>query len=109
MINTKDLSNFTEELAEKVANKATAKLRRNAYESGWPTNLSRTLSVVHVGSGKYSINYPEDLENDILDQEAGTQDVPPNPVMRLFMNRFEQHSQDYDTALAKMVNNWRVF
>jgi hypothetical protein len=109
MTSTKDLSKYIHEVGEKTSKIATARLRVHAYDSGWPSELTRNLTVQHFGNGQFGITYPEDLESAILDQELGTQDSSPNPVMRTFMNRFESKSVEHDSLLASLINDWKVF
>lgn len=68
----------------KAAKKLTAQLRRNAYESGWPTSASRHLTVFPKDTG-YAVKYPNSHANAIEDAEYGTESTPPNPVVRQFM------------------------
>jgi len=63
-------------------------LRSSAMHSGWPEGLARSLSV-NSSEGKVSIDYPDELRNDIHSWEYGTEDRRPNAVMRRFMNRVD--------------------
>lgn len=109
MANTNDLREVIHQIGDQLSKKATANLRSQAYDSGWPTELSRKLTVTHLGEGQFKVTYPEDLEDQILDQEAGTQDSPANPVIRTFMNRFTDSTSHYDDMLASVINKWQVF
>lgn len=66
------------------AKKLTSKLRRTAYDSGWPTSASRHLKVV-ADNGSYNAVYPAQYAKEIEDVEYGTPDAPPNPTVRRFM------------------------
>ena len=109
MASTKELILYLDTLRDDISKGLTAKLRAYAYNNGWPTNLSRTLSVVKNSDETFRIGFPEELEDQILDVEMGTQNNPPNPVMRQFMNRFIMHSDDYDEQLSYLIKTWRVF
>jgi len=84
----------------------TAKLRRHAYDSGWPAALGRVLEVKHDDNGDFSIQYPAHLESQILGVEFGDQDTPPNPVMLRVANRadgvFDDHLSRISTALNEV-------
>jgi len=84
----------------------TSKLRRHAYESGWPAKLSRVLEVKHLDNGDFIIQYPNNLEEQILGIEYGTQDTPPNPAMLRVSNRaddiFDDHLARISTALSEV-------
>ena len=78
-----------------TAKRMTSKLRRDAYHSGWPTEVSRLLTVRHDGGDNFYVDYPKQLENNVLNLEYGTQDNPPNAAMLRFMNRSEPFMDDY--------------
>lgn len=84
----------------------TAKLRRHAYDSGWPVQLGRVLEVKHHDSGDFSIQYPAHLEDQILGLEYGNQETPANPVMLRVANRadgvFDDHLSRISTALNEV-------
>ena len=79
-----------------AAKKLTAKLRRDAYTSGWPTPASRFL-VVEYGNGQYTVKYPKAMSSRILDLEYGTQSNPPTPVIRPFIRSIR------DTGMKKEI------
>jgi hypothetical protein len=109
MADTQYLDRKLEDLDKKKASEYTAELRLYAYSCGWPFRTSRFLKVVPVSEGYFAINYPKPMEDEILTLELGTLDVPPNPVMRTFMNRFSKNSGDYNNDLADILNDWRLF
>lgn len=82
----------------------TAKLRRHAYDSGWPAALGRTLEVKHLDNGDFSIQYPAHLEDQILGIEYGGQDNPPNPVMLRVANRAEGVFDDHLSSISTALN-----
>ena len=67
-----------------VTEQYAAKLRDHAQSYGWPDEISSQLSMSYDGSN-HSITYPEDIADDILTLEYGTQDIPPSPALRTFM------------------------
>jgi hypothetical protein len=79
--------------------KMTARLRRHAYESGWPVQLGRVLEVKHHDDGDFSIQYPAHLESEVLGIEWGSLDIPENPVMLRTSNRMDDL---YDSHLSKI-------
>jgi hypothetical protein len=88
------------------ARKLTAKLRKSAYKNGWPTGISRQLKVTYTGNGNFTVDFPESVLEDILDLEYGTQNTPPNPVIRNSMNNLNDHSHiaELDMALGAFLN-----
>lgn len=86
--------------------KLTARLRRHAYESGWPVELGHALEVKHNDSGDFNIQYPEHLEGQILGIEYGNQEVVQNPAMLRVSNRsddiFDEHLSRISTALSEV-------
>lgn len=109
MANTQDLIQSLDNLDKKFAQKETAKLRLYAYGCGWPLRIAGRLKIVPVSEGHFAIDYPKDIETQVLDLELGVGDIPPNPVMRTYMNRFTQQSVDYDDDLADQLSNWSIF
>ena len=95
--------------ADQTANKATAALRRQAYNDGWPVELSRGLRISHDGASTFSIEYPDELKADILDLEMGTQDSPPKATVHKFMNRFNKYSNTYDEKIADLIDGLEIF
>lgn len=93
--------------ADFSSKKATARLRKHAYESGWPTELSRVLSVTH-SDGEFNVSYPEDLSEKVLDTEFGTVNSQPNPAIRNFMGQIDDHLYDYDNALVNVLNKMEL-
>lgn len=88
------------------AKRLTAKLRRHAYESGWPVELSRTLKITPLDNGNFSVNYPARLESQILGLEFGDQNTPPNPAILRTSNRvddiYDDHLARISTALGEV-------
>ncbi len=80
---------------QKAAKKLTAKLRRSAYDSGWPTHAGRHLKVLPEIGG-YSVTYPKKHADRIERLEYGTQDTPPSPVVRNFLSGIDStHLSDH--------------
>jgi len=108
-----DASNLAKEAdfaADQIANKATSALRRQAYEEGWPVELSRGLSISHNGSSTFFIeDHPDELKSAIDDLEMGTQDNPPMSTKHRFMNRFDKYSDDYDSKIGNLIDGLDIF
>lgn len=104
MTDIQKLANNLEQAGSRSEKEMTAKLRRHAYESGWPVELGRVLEVKHHENGDFSIQYPAHLEDQILGLEYGTQDIPQNPVMLRTSNRFEfnRHLARISTVLNEV-------
>lgn len=82
--------------------KLTSKVRRQAYQMGWPTSVSRRL-VVDFKDGKYTVSYPSDLKESVLDLEYGNQSTPPLPAMRTFIRGIQDTGmrQEVEKSLKK--------
>lgn len=111
-IKVTDASNLAKEAifaADQIANKATAVLRRTAYQDGWPVELSRGLRISHDGESSFSIEYPDELKSDILDLEMGTTDTTPMSTIHRFMNRFDPYANSYDSKVADLIDGLEIF
>lgn len=78
---------FAKAYSSAIANtaaKLTSRVRRQAYDMGWPTSVSRHL-VINYKNGEYVVEYPQDIKESVLDLEYGNQKTPPLPVMRTFV------------------------
>lgn len=69
--------------------KYTKILRAWAIAAGWPVMVSVQLSVV-MQKGRYIVDYPTSVQEQVLTLETGTQTVPPNPVIRNFLATIPQ-------------------
>lgn len=76
--------------------KLTSKVRRQAYQMGWPTSVSRKL-VVDFKEGQYTVSYPTEIKESVLDLEYGNQSTPPLPALRTFVRGVK------DTAMKQEV------
>lgn len=86
---------------QKAAKKLTAKLRRAAYDSGWPSHAGRHLKVLPEVGG-YSVTYPKQHADHIEALEYGTQDTPPSPLVRNFLSSIDStHLNDYAHSAIK--------
>ena len=81
----------------------TSSLRRSAYESGWPSEVTRSLTVVHDG-GSYSVSYPDHMANAVDQFEYGTQSRPPTAVLRKHMSRINEHDDAFHADLGKYLD-----
>lgn len=79
-----------------MAPKFTLMLRKDAVAAGWPAKCVNKLTVVVTSDG-ITIEYPEDLAEEIEDLEYGTYTTSPSPVMRSFI---ERHTEELGTELA---------
>jgi hypothetical protein len=103
-----DNSNFiaVSSVAGKIsARKLTSKMRRKAYDTGWPTSISRKLTVKYTG-GSFYVDFPEEILEDILDQEYGKGDSSPKPAIRTTMNNLNDHDHinELDIVLGSFLN-----
>lgn len=69
---------------QKTAKQLTAKLRRRAYDAGWPSHAGRHLTVVPENKG-FAVTYPKQHASHIEAMEYGTQETQPSPVVRQFL------------------------
>jgi hypothetical protein len=84
------------ESAVSAAHKLTSQVRRQAYQMGWPTEVSRHL-LVDVQNGEYVVTYPKQVKESVLDLEFGNQTRPPLPLIRHFLTNLD------DTGMRKEV------
>jgi hypothetical protein len=70
--------------AATTAAKLTSKVRRQAYDMGWPPSVSRHLVIAHK-DGEYVVEYPQQIKESVLNLEYGNQKTPPLPLMRTFI------------------------
>lgn len=87
MIDTTSIEQGLVQMADRASRQMTSRLRRSAYESGWPVSVARHLRVDNDASHDFSVSYPEHVSAAVEDLEYGTQSAPPNPVIRQFRNR----------------------
>jgi len=87
----------------------TAKLRSSAYESGWPSEVTRRLTVRHDGGDNFYVDYPKHIEKAVLDLEQGNQDTPPNAAILRFMNRSHPHIDDYVDSVFAGIMDMEIF
>lgn len=69
------IENFEEEY--------TADIRAAATSAGWPVIVVTQLSVI-LRKGRYSVDYPDSIREQVELLEYGTETTPPNPVIRNF-------------------------
>jgi hypothetical protein len=84
------------------ANKLTAQLRRTAFQAGWPSDATRTLTVVPYNK-HYRVSYADAFSSAVEDAEYGTQSTPPNPVVRQFLTnlRHTEATSHVDSILRR--------
>ena len=75
------LKKLARDNAELIAAAETEKLRRNALDAGWPSDVVNQIDIVaHDESLK--VSYPDIVSSAVLNLEYGTTDAPPSPVIR---------------------------
>ena len=79
----------TQEAAEAATGKATAALRRSAYQAGWPGRAAASLRV-NFESNSWKVTG----SSEAADQEYGGPGRVPNAAVR----RFRNHSKVVETA-----------
>ena len=67
--------------AKRIAAVETEKLRQNAMNAGWPSDVVSQISIV-FDKDKLHVDYPDSVKGSILDLEYGTPSAPPSPVIR---------------------------
>jgi hypothetical protein len=86
VIDTTSIQQGLVQMGEKTARQMSSRLRRSAFERGWPVAVARHLSVRHADA-EFDVVYPSQLKDSVESLEYGTQSVPPNAVIRQFRNR----------------------
>jgi len=82
---------------DEAANQLTNDLRQKALQHAWPIGLIVNMYVRYLPEDDtFDIQYTPGYKQRIEDLEFGTQNVPPNPVIRPFMNRIEGFVEDYE-------------
>jgi hypothetical protein len=105
----KYLPNKIIESADYTAKKMTAEFRRNAYKSGWPTEITRKLRVEHDGGDHFFIEPNKAIKKAVLDLEQGNQNTPPNAAILRFMNRSHIHIEDYTNLIFASIMDMEIF
>lgn len=79
----------TQEAAQAATGKATAALRRSAYEAGWPGRAASSLQIQYAG-GKWAVTG----SSAAADEEYGGPGRTPNAAVR----RYANHSKTLEKA-----------
>lgn len=89
----------------------TRDLRRSAQSKGWPLDVVLNLRVaIDPSSGELSVEYPDRLADRVETLEYGTQDTPPNPVIRTFNNRVDDLAQQYTVNFEyEILDEWSMW
>lgn len=106
MIDTRDIEQAIAKAADKTTRHMTAAVRRDAFNSGWPSHVVRRLKVVH-NDGQFSVTYPESLEAHVSALEYGTSSTSPSPVIRRFNNRLDGHKDRFHKNLRREMAGQR--
>jgi hypothetical protein len=89
------------------AKRLTSALRRRALGSGWPTRVSRQLTVTYTGEA-YKITYPDMVRDEVVDLEYGTTSDLPHPLMRQFVAGIDKLSAPLAKDIVKIFKNTRL-
>lgn len=79
----------------------TAHLRAETHASGWPTNVTRSMRVVH-NKGSFEVHASDSHKNAIHNLEYGTPDERPTAAMRRYSNRTQQAEKFFVGRLSKI-------
>jgi hypothetical protein len=75
------LNQIVKTLAEEIAVTETKRLRQNASDASWPSDVVDQLTVATKDKG-HTVTYPDRVKNRVMDLEYGTPSTPPSPVIR---------------------------
>ncbi len=67
----------------------TRTLRQRAHEAGWPSHVYGGITV-HANEDGFRVHLADHIEEHAMDLEYGTQQSPPNAVLRRFGNRLDE-------------------
>lgn len=99
---TKVLLDTYAKAAAKEAETLTANLRNYARQAGWPVSVVMQLKVSNDrDDGKWYVKYPRAIDGQVIDLEYGTEQVPPNPVIRDFIRGMQPDLGD--EWLSKLI------
>ena len=89
-----------QEVLEKLLPYLTQELQKMAKSSGWPSDISSSLSVEEENHD-IAVTYPEQSEDAIQKLEYGDGIMPPRAVIRPFISRFSPKATEQiaDTTL----------
>jgi phosphoribosylformylglycinamidine (FGAM) synthase PurS component len=91
-----NLTEITKTAAAVAASNLTAKLRAQALSQGWPSEAAKGVRVVFSGKS-FEIKISSSAEDLVQTLEYGTEDTPPNPVIRSFSLRSQKIEQEFVT------------
>jgi hypothetical protein len=101
VIDTTKIKQGMVQASERTARRMTSRLRRDALSSGWPSSVSRHLTVVHE-SGQFNVRYPEHVADKVEHLEYGDQTAHPRPVIRAFRNRLGSNfDSEFSATLSR--------
>lgn len=93
-----------------AADEMTSQIRLKALERAWPMMAAKSLHVVYVPEiDKFDVIFNTGYKRVVEDLEFGTQDTPPSPVIRPFMNSMgnmfsDNFEESYQETLLDNVN-----
>lgn len=76
----------------------TKDLQRLAHERGWPLDVVLKLQVGMTDEG-LRVQFPDEVAERVSTLEYGTQDVPPQAVLRIFYDRLPHLAEIYAAPL----------
>jgi len=79
--------------------KLSEKLQTYAFTRGWPTEVAQSLSIINE-EGTYTVSYPNEMKDKILDLEYGTLFTPPHAVIRDFL-RDQIGEEDFNEGISR--------
>lgn len=77
----KDLAESIEDALTLASTELTEVLQGTAQENGWSEALSKSVNIGYAGN-VLELNIPSDVEDQVFDQEYGTESTPPTAVLR---------------------------
>lgn len=78
---TNSLNKIAKSLAAEIAVAETQRLRQNASDANWPSDIVSKLTVSTKDNG-HTVTYEDRVKNRVMDLEYGTTSTPPSPVIR---------------------------
>lgn len=91
----KDFVNRTiKQHAESTSKTLTTNLRLLAINKNWPLQLAMSISVYYdKDEDEFALFVPDNLKQSVEDVEFGTQDIPPNSVVRPYLDKVNRDTK----------------
>lgn len=98
----------------KLARQLTLSFRDYALGRGWPLGIVLFIQIkfLNVGDDRtrgpfggaiFDVSYPDIVKKKVEDLEYGTQDTPPNPAIRSFLNRVDDRNEVFEDSLSETM------